>query len=145
MVAKSALEDTVLMFTDGGLVLGVTSFPENVHLKYRSHKSGDDLDFVFETMAIEPVNGTSSKIYLDFDYKQTVTASIKYTFVESCLEVLAIMPYFVVTLLTLHSVICFIVFYNDFSSFIQEKYFSAIEIQNLVKLQEKFSKILNAI
>jgi hypothetical protein len=56
------------MFTDGGLVLGVTSLPENIHLKYRSMKAGDAIDYVYETMAIEPVSGQSSKIYLDFDY-----------------------------------------------------------------------------
>jgi hypothetical protein len=60
----------VLLFTDGSLVLGSSKFPDNAHLRYRSLKSDDDMEFVFDTMAIEPEIGSSevSKIYLDFDF-----------------------------------------------------------------------------
>ena len=52
------------------MVLGNTKFPDNTHLKYRSLKSNNETEFIFDTMAIEPEFGSNevSKIYLDFDF-----------------------------------------------------------------------------
>lgn len=69
----------VLFFTDGEQVLGAQMIPKNLHLKYRSLKKvgkEESTSYFFDQSigAISPIPEikTLSKIYLDFDFRQSV-------------------------------------------------------------------------
>lgn len=79
---------------------------------------------------MDPVAGLGgiSKVYLDFDFVQTEFLTVKYTFLESLLELLIIFPIVFGVVLAFHSIICLLTFYTDFARLIQQKYFANIEI-----------------
>jgi hypothetical protein len=92
-------ETKVLFFTDGEQILGYQMLPKNLHLKYRSLKKigqEESTEFFFDQTigAILPTvdNKTFSQIYFDFDFRQTVTTTTFYTFVESILEIIILVP-----------------------------------------------------
>ena len=121
----------MLLYTEGGLVLGNSRFPSNAHLRYRSLKSDDETEFIFETVAIEPEIGHSevSKVQLHFDFTQMEKVTVKYTFMESLLEIIIILPIVFALVLALHSFLSLVIFYKDFSEYVLKKYFSALEIE----------------
>jgi hypothetical protein len=102
---------------------------------------------VFETTAVEPVSGNShvSKVFLDFDFSQTVSKKVNYTFFESILELICIFPFFMFAVLFLHSLVSLIVFYKDFAKMAQNHYFKVVELQIIDRLQLKFNRIVSAI
>jgi hypothetical protein len=117
-------------------------------LRYRSLKSNDETEFVFDTLAVEPITSEDKqlfKIYLEFDYTQRVRTSINYTLIESFLSTIALFPYFMLLVLFLHSVLSFVIFYKDFSKMIQRGYFKSMELETVLRLQEKFARINQAI
>ena len=64
---------------------------------------------------------------------------------ESLNEILIIFPLVFGLVLALHSFLCIVVFYHDFASYVQQQYFCAVEIENVLKFQAKFKRILSAI
>ena len=117
------------------MVLGNSKFPDNAHLKYRSLKSNNETEFIFDTMAIEPEFGSSevSKIYLDFDFTQMQEVTLNFSFMESLVEIIIVLPIVFGSVLALHSLLCFVMFYKDFSRHVQQRYYASLEIEEVLK------------
>ena len=98
-------------------------------------------------MAIEPEFGSSevSKIYLDFDFTQMEKVTLNYTFIESLVEIIIVLPIVFGAVLALHSLLCLVIFYKDFSKHIQQRYYATLEIEEVLKYQAKFKRINSAI
>ena len=124
----------VLFFTDGEQVLGSKMLPKNLHLKYRSLKiihEEESTEYFFDQTigAISPILDTKSlsKIYLDFDFRQTVKTTTFYTFVESILEIIILVPVCSGIILAIIGFLNTVQFYKSLAQLIQRRYFHAIE------------------
>ena len=140
------------MFTDGEQILGSQMLPENLHLRYRSLKDvGEEttIDYIFDKTigAIAPVleAKSSSQIYLDFDFRQSVKTYLYYTFTESILEIIIIVPIGAFIIMTIISFLNTIQFYKSLAQLIQRRYFHAIEYQAILKYRLKFETIQKAL
>ena len=146
------------MFTDGEQLFGSKMLPKNMHLKYKSVKTvkGVEKDSessvaleVEETIgACTPVTdsgSTSSKIYLDFNFRQTVITQVYYTVIEGVLKLIIIPPLAALLLFTILGMVNTVMFYTNLAKLIQRKYFHAIEWQSIQKNRRKFETIQKAL
>lgn len=126
--------------------------PKNLHLKYRSLKTvaeEESIEYFFEQTigAISPIAEvkSSSQIYLDFDFRQTVKTTKYYTFVESILEIILIVPLCTLIILGIFGFLNTVQFYKSLAQLIQRRYFHAIEWQAILKYRMKFETIQKAL
>jgi hypothetical protein len=124
----------VLFFTDGEQVLGSKMPPKNLHLKYRSLKTvgqEESTQYFFDQTigAITPIPDIKTfwQIYLDFDFRQTVKTTSYYTFIESILEIIILVPICATIILVIISFLNTVQFYKSLAQLIQRRYFYAIE------------------
>jgi hypothetical protein len=126
--------------------------PKNLHLKYRSMKTvgiDNTTEYFFDQTigALSPIpdSKTFSHIYLDFDFRQTVKTTTYYTFVESILEVIILIPIITGIILGMIGFLNTIQFYKSLAQLIQRRYFHAIEWQGIMKYRLKFETIQKAL
>lgn len=122
--------------------------PKNLHLKYRSLKTvgqEESTKYFFDQIigAISPVPEikTFCQIYLDFDFRQTVKTTTHYTFVESILEIIIVVPICTGMILGILGFLNTVQFYKTLAQLIQRRYFHSIEWQAILKYRMKFETI----
>lgn len=142
-------DTTILFFTDGEQVLGTKILPKNLHLKYRSIKTvgaDETTELIWDQTigAITPVSSDPRamyKIFLDFDFRQTVKTQEVYTLLESVLSIVVIVPLAFILLSVLLYMVNVVEFYRSLAKLIQRRYFHAIEWQAIQKFRTKFETI----
>jgi uncharacterized membrane protein YciS (DUF1049 family) len=58
---------------------------------------------------------------------------LNYTFMESLVEIIIILPIVFGAVLALHSLLCLVMFYKDFSKLVQQRYYASLEIEEVLK------------
>ena len=133
--------------------MGTKILPKNLHLRYRSIKSvgaEETTSLIWDQTvgAVTPVSSDprpSYKIFLDFDFRQTVKTQELYTLWESLMSIIVIVPLALIFLSVLLYMANVVEFYRSLAQLIQRRYFHAIEWQAIQKFRSKFETIQKAL